>query len=240
MKNHFYLKLSLFIVFAVIVVMSLNYCYSSIGSTADSTTTIVKVKNTNANDTVLVYLTIGDGSGYVTDVNGVFGIKSSNKLQGSFYLNPGDSVSYVCPKDKGISGNISFWNPPVNCPYPGITLYEFTINNKGTVVNAQETVDISCVAGVTSIGIIELSGGGNWTDNHGNDSVTFFQNNTLGGNTNISGVFPYGCTNCVNQGGAPDCTGHPPYSTPCTKNICNVQRNANNSGGTVTISYISK
>lgn len=202
--------------------------------------TQLQIKNGSSTDTVTVYLTLSGGADFVSDVNGIFGIKSDNKLQGSFQLNPNDSLSYACPSDKAISGNISFWNPPLNCPYAGTTLYEFTLNNSGTVEKAQETVDISCVAGVTSIGSISFSGGGNWTDNVNNDSVTYIRNKELYQNTGLSGVFPYGCTNCTNTQGAPDCTGHPDYATPNTNKLCNVQRNAEQSGGKVTITYYSR
>ena len=201
--------------------------------------TSLEVKNLNTKDTVLVYLTLNDIKGFVNDVNGIFGIKSTNKLQGSFRINPNDSVSYSPPKGVGLSGNISFWNPPLNCP-EGQTLYEFSLNNYLTVSKAQETVDISCVAGVTDYGSIELKGGGNWTDNVANDSVTSIKNKAMYRNGNISGVFPYGCTNCTNTNGAPDCKDHPNYATPNKTNLCNVQRNAKESGGQVTISYISK
>jgi hypothetical protein len=206
----------------------------------ESAITTLSVANTNQNDTVLVYLTINASEGYVSDVNGIFGITSDNKTQGSFYLNPNDTLTYSCPKDKAISGNISFWSPPLNCPYVGTTLYEFALNNEKIAVNSQETVDISCVAGVSSFGSISMSGGGDWTDNFNKAPITLIENDSLYKNTGISGVFPFGCTNCVNQEGAPDCEGRPAYATPNVNNICNVQRNAKNSGGTVVISYISK
>ena len=200
------------------------------------------VKNQHPTDSVLVYLTLNAGKMYVSDVNGIFGITSTKKTQGCFYLDAGDSVCYTSPKGKAFNGNISFWNAPVNCPYAGTTLYEFNLNNYLTDKYAQETVDISCLAGVTSFGSIDLKGGSlNWTDNVNPQNITHIQNDSLYKNTGISGVYPYGCTNCTNTDGAPVCDNNPPpFATPNTENICNVQRFAKGSGGTVTISYISK
>lgn len=203
----------------------------------DSNTTFLEVRNQHPTDTILTYLTLNGGDGFVSDVNGIFGITSTKDLQGSFYLLPNESKRYKSPEGLAISGNISFGRPPQNCPYAGTTLYEFNLNNKLTGVNAQETIDISCVAGVTTIGEI-IAGGGTskWTDNHGKN-ITTIKNKCLYNNTGISGVFPYGCTNCVNTEGAADCKPRAAYATPNTLNICNVQRNAKKNGGTVVICY---
>ncbi len=205
-------------------------------------TTVLCIKNENPVDCVLVYLTLNTGKMYVSDVNGIFGIKSSKKSQGSFYLAPEDSVSYVSPKGKAINGNVSFWSPPLNCPYVGTTLFEFNLNNYRTSRYAQETVDISCMAGVSCFGSIDMSGGLlSWTDNVHPESVTHIQNDSLYKNTGISGVFPYGCTNCTNTDGAPVCSDNQPaFATPNKQNICNVQRYAKGSGGSVTISYLKR
>lgn len=202
-------------------------------------TTVLTVKNQNPNDTVEVYLTLNGGDGYVSDVNGIFGITSSNDTQGSFYLLPKDSVTYTAPVGKAFSGNISFWSPPLNCPFEGTTLFEFTLNNSLIDSNSQETIDISCVAGVTCIGSFDLNGGGAWGDNYQSNDIKHFQNDSLYHNTGISGVFPYGCTNCINTEGAPVCNNSPSqFANPNLNKICNVQRNAKNSGGNVIISYI--
>ena len=202
--------------------------------------TTLKIKNLHDCDTVLVYLTLNDyGKKYIHNVNEVFGIKSGTKLQGSFKLAPNDSVEFT-PIHKALSGNISFGTPPLNCPYPGITLFEFTLNNDGIEKNSQETVDISCVAGVTAYGLMELIGGGIWTDNLHSYAIDSIENNLLYHNTGISGVFPFGCTNCTNHKGAPNCKGRPIYGSPNMHKICNVQRNAKNSGGEVCISYLEK
>lgn len=199
--------------------------------------TLLKVVNGSDQDTITVYLTLGVKDGYVDDVNGIFGISSTKKTQGSFILYPNDTVSYT--SSKPFQANISFNAAPLNCPYPAPTLYEVVLNNCGTATNAQETVDISCVAGVSTIGSISMTGGGNWTDNVKSDSITKIQNQDVYHNTGLSGVFPYGCTNCVNTGGAPECDNSPDYATPNSEHLCTVQRNAKNSGGIVTITYLS-
>ena len=85
-------------------------------------------------------------------------------------------MSYT--SQKPFSGNISFNNPPLNCPFPAPTLYEFTLNNYGIITKAQETIDISCVYGVTTIGQFTLSNGGVWNSGQ-NDTIKTIQNNLL-------------------------------------------------------------
>ncbi len=198
-------------------------------------TTTICVKNSNPTDTVTVYLTLSAGTGWVSNVNGIFGIASTNLSQGCFYLAPNDSVIYVTPDTLALSGNISFGYPPLNCPV-GITLYEFTLNNASTVPYAQETVEISCVAGVSSIGRFKLSGGGKWSATTAYPNVTTIQNDSMGKNTGRAGVYPYGCTNCTNTAGMSNCITTPEACD--TLNICNVQRNAGKNGGLVKIEFL--
>ena len=188
------------------------------------------------NDTIITYLTIdNNGSSWITNVNGIFGIKSSNNLQGKFILLPNELVSYT--SQKPFSGNISFNNPPLNCPFPAPTLYEFTLNNYGIITKAQETIDISCVYGVTTIGQFTLSNGGVWNSGQ-NDTIKTIKNNLLYKNTGVAGVYPYGCTTCTGRSGMVDCSNKKTYENTNTKNICNVQRDARNSGGIVKITYL--
>lgn len=187
-------------------------------------------------DTILVYLTLNNDADYLGNVNGVFGIKSTNKLQGSFTLKPHDTAYYT--SSMPMSGNISFVKAPMNCPFEAsTTLFEFNVNNYGTAKDAQETMDISCVAGVNTIGRFEVSGGGAWVDGL-SDTITSIQNDSLYKNFGISGVYPYGCTNCINHDGMEDCKGHPKYAKPNTHHICNVQRYAKLSGGRMVITYL--
>ncbi len=203
----------------------------------ENATTVLRIKNSNPTDTATIYLTLSPGNGWVSDVNGMFGISSTNKLQGNFTLNPGDSLTYQTPNGLALSGNFSFGYPPINCPV-GITLYEFTINNGGTIKYAQETVEISCVAGVSSLGKYTLynDGGGKWEANPNYMDVRSFHNDSMGENTGLVGVYPYGCTNCTDTAGKPDCIINP--ETPQSQSICNVSRDANKSGGTIKIEYL--
>lgn len=200
----------------------------------DTSTSIV-VKNQSKTDTITCYLTLGKRKGFQSDVNGIFGIESSDKLQGSFVLNPLDSVVYNNDKSIPIQGNITFDYKPVNCGLE-VNLFEFCLNNEGTTRNAQETVDISCVSGVNVYGSILLKGGGKWTDNQGHNDIKSIHNQSKYNNTAVSGVFPYGCPYCVTNAGRPKCVKEP--ATPNQVNLCQVQRNAKNSGGSVTINYI--
>lgn len=198
-------------------------------------TTSIIVHN-SSKDTITAYLTLNNnGDNWVSNVNGIFGITSTNNFQGSFTLLPGESKTYKSLKP--IAGNISFNNPPLNCPFPAPTLYEFTLNNYGTIAKAQETFDISCVYGVTSIGSISVSGGGVWNSGQ-NDTITKVQNDTLYANTGRPGVYPYGCTTCTGRSGMVDCSNKQKYENTNTKGICNVQRNAKASGGSIKISFI--
>ena len=172
---------------------------------------------------------------HISDVNGIFGIKSDEKLQGGVILIPKQILSYT--SDKPIAGNISFNDLPLNCPYPAPTLFEFTLNNYGTITKAQETTDISCVYGVTSIGKITYSGGGIWNSGQ-NDTIRKIQNGSIYKNTGLKGVYPYGCTTCTGRDGMVDCNNKKRYEKVNKKAICNIQRDASESGGNVKISYI--
>ena len=190
-----------------------------------------------SNDSIKVYLTLGGGAGYVDSVNGIFGITDNQSLQGSFYLNPNDSVMYDNPSP--ITGNISFWIPPSNCT--SVNLFEFCLNNASldsVAPNQQESVDISCMSGVNVYGSMELKGGGDWTDNHKDTNATKIVNNAKYHNSNISGIFPYGCTICIDTTGKQAC--QTPAATPDTNNICVIQRNATESGGVVIINYLRR
>jgi len=201
----------------------------------NSTHTKLMVKNMS-NDSIQVYLTLGGGAGYIHSVSGIFGITNNQSLQGSFYLSANDSVMYDNPTP--ISGNISFGIAPSNCT--SVNLFEFCLNNASldsVAPNQMESVDISCMSGVNVYGSMELKGGGGyWTDNHKDTNATKIVNNAKYHNSNISGIFPYGCPNCINTTGKQAC--QTPTATPNTYNICLIQRNATESGGVVIINYL--
>lgn len=196
-------------------------------------------------DSVLVYITLGLGDKhYIQNLMGVFGIKDKVS-QASIMLAPKQSISYTS-KTRGISGNISFGSPPLNCPDSlfsnGINLFEFSLNNYLRPIDStqQETIDISCVSGVNAIIKCELVGieENKWNAGTTEPNVTTFKNDSLYLNTGLVGVFPYGCDDCTSIASPPFCTGHSPYATPQSEKICNVQRNSRNSGGVVKILFL--
>lgn len=195
----------------------------------------------NTEDSMVVFLTVGADTNYITDVNRIFGIKTDG-MQGSFILNAHDTLYYTSPYGKGFNGNICFVTAPVNCAdtiiYPfGINIFEFALNNnfKG-IANAQETIDISCVSGVNSKIVCNLSED-NW--NVGSDVTKFksFKNLFIYDNVGRTGVFPYGCDSCTVIKNPPVCLNHKKYSQTQKKNICNVQRDANKKGGKVYVVF---
>lgn len=192
-----------------------------------------------------VYLTIGcpDKLKWVSSVKGIFGIKTDG-LKGKFTLKANETLSYI--SDKGIQGNICFLTDSYQClndSTNGTTIIEFCLNNEDILVpNAQETVEISCVSGVSYIASIDLTGGrGVFTANHiGYDTVSFIENSTIGNNSGKVGVYPYGCDNCTWQSNqAPECSIGK-NEKPQKYAICNVQRLSKLSGGKVQINFINK
>jgi len=204
----------------------------------DSSRTTLTVLN-QYSDSVLTYLTLGADTNYVTDVNGIFGIKDSG-LQGSFYMKKDSMYTYVF-NGKGISGNISFGTAPLNCPdgtwKTGVNLYEFTLNVDTLIADNQETFDISNVAGVNAIGNIYTIGGGAWIA--GGTTVSVISNSYIYDNSGNYGVFPFGCDVCTASQNPPKCADTLKIATPQTKPICNVSRNAKASGGSVNITFVS-
>lgn len=212
---------------------------------ADPCQPITQMLVTNQ-DTVPVtaWLTLGaaDTATWIQNVQGLFGITDSG-LVGSFILQPGDTLNYTAPSGKAIQGNFCFITQAYQCAFDSINtgsnIIEFCLNNSGTVNNAQETIEISCVPGVTYIGAVDFYGAGVWTANYtGYDTIIHIENSVFGRNTGLPGVYPVGCDNCTAQtANAPACTigkGESPQKYA----ICNVQRNASQSGGQVVFSYM--
>jgi hypothetical protein len=200
------------------------------------------IKNSDT-QSVVVVLTLGsaDSSLWIQNVKGIFGINDSG-LVGMFTLKPGETRSFT--PNKAIQGQFCFNSAAYQCAtdsmFTGTTLTEFCLNNFGTVENAQETVDISCVAGISYIASIEMYDGGIWTANHvGFDTINRIRNYAFGLNTNKVGVYPVGCDDCDSSVAPPQCViGH--IEKPSMYPICQVQRNASESGGIVMFTYISK
>jgi hypothetical protein len=191
-------------------------------------------------------MTLGAVPGCVQDVDQVsFVTNVVNPLQGWFNLPAGKQVSYTPPQGVGISGNFAFGTPPLNCPPPafpsGVNVAEFMLNNSFQGPGAQETIDISAVAGVNAFIQFTLSGGGAWNAGSTQPSVTSFANKAIGENTGLVGVFPYACDNCTASVAPPICTtppaGAPNPPQPQAQPLCNVQRDASTAGGTVAVVF---
>ncbi|SCW78849.1 hypothetical protein [Ancylobacter rudongensis] len=208
-------------------------------------TEIIVTNGTTA--AVTAWLTLGPTPGCVSSVSDVpFVTTQVTPLQGSFVLAGGASVSYTSPDSLGFNGNITFGTPPLNCPTPdcpdGINLAEFIVNNAFQGPYAQETIDISAVGGVNALIEFQMSGGGAWSASTAYPDVTSFQNKAIGANLGQVGVFPYGCDDCTASVSPPPCATPPVNApnplTPQKTAICNVQRSASGSGGTVTITFL--
>jgi hypothetical protein len=221
-------------VFMFLVVIANPSCSKQQCQTTENTELLV-VNNTS--DTVVTWLTLSVYTDtlknyFVQNVFGIFGIADSGAT-GTFTLLPNDTLSYT--STLALSGNLCFGGPPLNCssaqfPY-ATNIFEFCLNNDfGTA--PQESVEISCVAGVNSYLIGRLVGN-YWTVTQGIDTVRTFKNDLFGHNTGLYGVFPTGCTNCTNQAGAPVCSPALPFDKPNDKPICIIQRPAIGSGGQV-------
>lgn len=185
-------------------------------------------------DSVLMYLTLSgynlpEKPKYVQNVRGILNCPQDG-LQGFVWVKPNDTLSYI--STKYFSGNISFGTPPLNCSNDkwtlGVNIFEFNLNNP------QESIDLSCMAGVNCIMKVDLVGGTNWpADTSLNTRV--IENKEMWHNTGIVGVYPYGCTNCINTDGKQLC--QTPNETPNEYRICNPTRGKGERGGKVQITF---
>ncbi len=205
-----------------------------------------KIKN-NWNHSVKVYLTLGVGTGFISNINDIpFITNVTNPHQGYFTLDAGAGVSYSPPEGMTFSGNVCFNTPPINCPtndFPlASNLGEFSLNNYAQNPNNQETIDISNVAGANSYMEFSLEGGGTWNAGSTQPTVTSFKNGKLGDNVGQVGVYPFACDDCTASVSPPTCSstpeGAPNPPVPQKDAICNVQRASAAAGGTVTLSYL--
>jgi hypothetical protein len=232
-------KLALIIFVACVGYVSyINHCSkkAKVQALQPNRTTLYVVNGTS--DSVLVCLTLGADTSDVNSVSGIFGITQTG-LQGCFTLAPNDTVYYQSI-GKGFDGNLSFGGLPNNCPdttlFPfGMNIFEFNLNDNAYTPNGQETLDNSCVAGVNCKIICNMSDT-NWNDGD-STGIQKFENSYLYSNTYRIGVFPYGCDSCTVSVAPPDCPNHKKYAQPQKKNICNIQRNATLSGGSVYVVY---
>mgnify|MGYP003651294062 CR=1 FL=1 len=198
----------------------------------------------HSKDTVLVYVTLGATPGCIQDVSLIPFITDTLQggLQGTFTLAPNDSTIAYAPDSLGYNGVISFNYAPDNCTTPsytnGLNQFEFIINNSFQAGNPQETIDISCVHGVNCVIRVDLL-----TNNYFNAGPTLpkiqsFANTMNRNEIGIAGVYPFGCDTCTGSKNPPSCISLPqPHQT---QSICNVQRNASQSGGLIKVIYLGQ
>ncbi len=139
-----------------------------------------------------------------------------------------------------ISGNVTFGDYP-GCPntaYPtGFTTAEFTLNTDG----GDEVIDISLVNGHNYKVSVSTHSGGAWT--YGQNPATVISqiiSKPLGENIGNPGVYPEGCTDCIQLIGGIVCPNFSLNPDCQSSRICNVSRSVANRGGTVTVSYMGK
>jgi hypothetical protein len=208
-----------------------------------SISTLMKIYN-HSKDTALVYITLGATPGCLQSAISIPFIQDTisgqRGLQGFFLLNPGDSTIAYAPDSLGYNGVVSFNFQPNNCPtseYPnGINQFEFILNNSFQGVNAQESINISCVHGVNCVIRVDAI-----TNNPFNAGPTFtnvqsFANTMDRSSIGIPGVYPYGCDTCTGSKNPPSCITLPQPKQSAS--ICQVQRNAIQSGGLIKIIYL--
>lgn len=191
---------------------------------------------------VEVFVTLGAAPGCLADVSKIpFVTKKISALMGSFILKPRSRTQAYAPRRLGFCANLSFGTPPLNCPTPefpnGVNLFEFILNNAFQGANAQETIDISCVAGV-NCHIGAHLGGKTWNAGPTKPAVTNIENGPIGTNSGRVGVYPVGCDVCTGSEDPPECPNGLSPETPQAAAICNVQRAATNNGGIVEVRFV--
>ena len=203
-------------------------------------TRIVIANELRRQDDVIVWVTLGATPGCLQDVSKIpFITHKLNNLVGYFVLAGRHSTLPYAP-DEGFNANISFNTQPLNCPtlaFPnGVNLFEFIINNAFQGKDAQETADISCVAGANAEIIVDF-GGPAWNAGPTQLDIKHIVNGAIGMNTGAVGVYPVGCDKCTKIVNPPKCPNPLKHSKPQAEAICNVQRPADYSGGIVTVRY---
>lgn len=222
-----------------------------LGGTPGKTT--LTLANASGNS-LTIFMTLGAAApntpcvpgGCVQDVTQVFAgmQQAGGPLVGKIVLPAGQSVSYS--GGLTVQGNLSLNAVLTNCPrsgFPtGMNVGEFALNvpiGPNPQFPFQESVDVSCVAGVNADINVSMTDASNQPDttwSTGAGVVTSFENGPLNANLNKPGVFPPGCDDCVDRTNI-----NPPacfFSPQCnTQKICLPQRAQSQEGGTVTITF---
>lgn len=131
--------------------------------------------------------------------------------------------------EKCLTGAIHLWPEKASCPSPnGFTQGEFTLNPTNT---STEAVNISLVNGVSYALSINLPGEA-WTIQNQTRSVKVIgPNESITGDNNKPGIYPPGCTDCIQLVGELPCKNVPNSRCQETRQ-CHVQRGGI-TGGTV-------
>lgn len=207
--------------------------------------TLMKIYN-GSKDNVLIYITLGATRGCIQNVLDIPFIQDTvagqRSLQGYFTLMPGDSTIAYAPDSLGYNGVISFNFQPDNCPttkYPnGINQFEFILNNAFQAINAQESINISCVHGVNCVIRVDAVTLNPFNAGPTIPNIQSFANTMERSQIGIAGVYPYGCDTCTGSKTPPACIQLP---QPAQKaSICQVQRNASQSGGLIKVIYLAQ
>lgn len=204
--------------------------------------TKLKIRNASKKNAVTVWITLGATPGCLQDITKIpFVTNFQGTMVGSFVLPPNASTPEYAPDKMGFNANISFNAQPQNCPdglFPhGVNLFEFIINNAFQGAAAQETVDISCVAGI-NCAIGALLGGPTWNAGPTQPRVTRIENGKHGTNTGRVGVYPVGCDDCTASVSPPVCPHPLKKERPQVAAICNVQRPASKNGGLIEVCFL--
>jgi len=216
------------------------------GGGGGSTGTILKITNIGASQLIIGFVTAAVGGACPTEstlltahelanagwcTNYQAGVDGAGKCLVT--IDAGGSVTVPNPNGKCISGGFGAGGF-ASCgttEYPnGWTQAEFTLN---PTASTQEAVDISAVNGVNYALSILFDSSDEWY--YGPNQTTVSQvgpNNAIDQNVGVPGVFPNGCTDCIQLIGSPPCPNLTTNPTCQASRICNVYRN-DAPGGTV-------
>ena len=235
------------------------------GCTSGATTTQLQVTNGSA-QTVPVMITLGKGQTPASDY-GVKTISqlpaawttypdpTAPTTQATFLLPAGQSLCFNSGT-LSFAGNVAFGpafdgrgcgGDATTCYPDAATFFEFALNLGGS---GWETVDLSGVNGTNALITANLSAPA-WTNSVTTSSVTTISNPAIGAWTpGLNGVYGWQSTNCTSAVNPPNPLPPPPAPPTCaaplhapaaTQNqaqaICNIQRAAGATGGTVQVVF---
>jgi hypothetical protein len=183
---------------AGLIVLSIWYTHEK----AVTHYTNVIVKNSSPEDSVQVFITIQAPNSVV----GMFGMTADDTLnscsQGTFLAYKDSSYNSNCTgvlnglviSFGGVSGPCA---QTIAAGFPtGINIFECSINT------AFESFDMSCEDGMNAMLKISVSDTVNWMYGDGPQIATFDTTRNvfpIRNNVNLPGIFPYLCTNCIDE-----------------------------------------